>query len=68
MLIKSQTLLLKPEIFVAEHEAGSLIYTLSVVREQREKLHQVTYMTVTTLVVLPFESGARLSWKRQPLE
>lgn len=55
---------MKPEIFVTEHEARSLVYTLSVVREQREKLHQVTHMAVTTLVVLPFESGARMRWKR----
>lgn len=64
MLIKFEALLLKPEIFVTKHEAGSLIYTLSVVREQREKQHQVTHMAVTTLVVLPLESGARLSWKK----
>lgn len=59
---------MKPEIFVTEHEARSLVYTLLVVREQSEKLLQVTHMTVTTLVVLPFESGARISWKREPIE
>ena len=64
VLVKFEVLLLEPEIFVTEHKARSLVYTLSIAREQHEKPCRRTYMTVTTLVVLPFEPGAGLSWKR----
>jgi hypothetical protein len=64
VLVKFEVLLLEPEIFVTEHKARSLVYTLSIAREQHEKPCRVTYMAVTTLIVLPFEPRASLSWKR----
>jgi len=64
VVVKFEGLLLKPKIFVTKHKTRSLIYTLPVAREQRKWPYRVTYMAVITLVVLPFEPGASLSWKR----
>jgi hypothetical protein len=63
MLVKFEGLLLEPEIFVTEYKARSLVYTLSMAREQPKRLYRATYMAVTTLVVLPFKPGASLNWK-----